>query len=233
MAEQTRRRRSAWWQLVRDLLLMLAIIGGVAYAAFPIALPFGFLSDPESRLGVFLVGSICGEAAAFGVLVWLLHRRGPSLSALGWGRPATPLAWVLGLIVAIVYSAITSLNPSVGPNLLRFTPLKFLALAAAAVAGIVEETIFRGYVIRSLSQMGYANATQACVSGAIFALAHVYAFTSPLSILVTIGYTFAFGAALAAVYLIAKRSLTPVIGAHFLTDAVIEPWLLLSFFVGH
>jgi hypothetical protein len=33
------------------------------------------------------IGSIIGELAAFGLLVWQLHRRGQTLRDIGWGQP--------------------------------------------------------------------------------------------------------------------------------------------------
>ncbi len=53
--------KESWGVLIRNLFILLAIIGGVAYSVFPIALPLRLSSQPETRLAVFLVGSICGE----------------------------------------------------------------------------------------------------------------------------------------------------------------------------
>ena len=98
------------------------------------------------------------------------------------------------------------------------------------VAGLVEETIFRGYVMTTLGRMGYGLVVQVLLSGLFFALAHFYAFANPLSLLVVRGFTFLLGVALAMTYVIGKRSLTPVIISHTLIDMAIEPWLLLGFF---
>lgn len=223
-------RSESWGILIRNLLILLAVIGGVAYSAFPIAFPFGLLSQSETRLAVFLVGSICGEIVALLVLVLILGRRGTRLSDLGWGQPTTWQSVLLGLVIAVVYSGVTALNPSVGANLWKFSTLKVLAVIAALVAGIVEEVIFRGYVMTILARMGYGNLVQVLVSGLVFAVAHVYGFTSPATFLATLVFTFVLGIALGIVYLIGKRSLTPVIVSHALIDAIIEPWLLLSFF---
>jgi membrane protease YdiL (CAAX protease family) len=105
-----------------------------------------------------------------------------------------------------------------------------LALIAALVAGVVEEVIFRGYVMTTLARMGYRNLVQVLVSGTAFAIADVYRFAPPATFLATQGFTLVLGIALGMVYVIGKRSLTPVIVSHALIDAMIEPWLLLSFF---
>lgn len=155
-----------------------------------------------------------------------------SLGQLGWGRPSTLPAFGFAILVALIYSGITAFNPQVRSHLLEWSSLKGLALIAALTAGIVEETIFRGYVITTLGRMKYGGSIQVILSGVLFALAHFYGFASPASYLITLGLTFLLGISLGIVYLIGKKSLTPVILSHFLIDAVIEPWLLLSLFTG-
>jgi membrane protease YdiL (CAAX protease family) len=225
------RRGESWRRIAGTVLLLLAVIGGVAYAAFPIAIPFGWMGTPSGRVAVFMVGSMVGEAGAFVLLVRLLHRRGRTLADLGFGRPATLRATGFGLLVAIVYIAVTASNPAVGPHLFDFSALKLLAIPVAVVAGVVEETIFRGYVMTAIADRGRGPITQAVASGAVFGLAHLYGFSiSPASYLITLAFTAALGTALGAVYLAGHRSLTPVILAHAVISLVIEPWLLLSFF---
>ena len=223
--------KTPYGQVIGTLLLLLAIIGGGSYGAFVVASPLGWLARPETRLATFLIGAIVGELAALGFLTWWLRRRGGSLRALGLGRATNWRGMALGLLVALLYSGLTAaLNPAAGPNLLRLIPLKGLAVVAALVAGLVEETIFRGYLMTSLDEMGQRRVTQALVSGVAFAVAHFYGFVSPAALLATFGATFVLGTALAITYLVGKRSLTPVIISHTLVDLVIEPWLLLGFF---
>lgn len=225
--------KTSWGQMIGTLLLLLAIIGGASYGAFVVASPFGWLAHSETRLATFLLGAIVGELAALGVLTWWLRGRGGSLRALGLGRATNWRGMALGLLAALLYSGLTAaFNPAVGPNLLRLIPLKGLAVVAALVAGLVEETIFRGYLMTSLDEMGQRRVTQVLVSGIAFAVAHFYGFVSPAALLATFGATFMLGTALAITYLVGKRSLTPVIVSHTLVDLVIEPWLLLGFFTG-
>jgi membrane protease YdiL (CAAX protease family) len=232
-AQTSAKGKTSWGQVIGTLLLLLAIIGAISYGAFVVAAPFGWLVHPETRLVTFLLGAIVGELAALSALAWFLRRRGASLRALGLGKATTWRGMLLGLVVASVYSGLTAVfNPAVGRNLLQFTELKGLAVIAALVAGLVEETIFRGYLMTSLEQMGRGRVAQVLVSAVAFAAAHFYGFVSPGPLLATFGATFILGAALAVTYLIGKRSLTPVITSHTLIDMVIEPWLLLGFFTG-
>jgi len=222
--------RESWGRLISTLLLVLAVLGVVLYGSFALSIALGGMRQPTSRVATFLIGTTAGELAAFGVLVWLLHHRGSRLRDLGWGKPTRWGAIALGIGIAIVYSAYTAFNPHVGSHLLEFSWLKLLAIGAAVVAGLVEETIFRGYVMTTLGRMGYGLAVQVLLGGLFFALVHFYAFAAPLSLLVVQGLTFVLGVALATTFVIGKRSLTPVIISHTLIDLIIEPWLLLSFF---
>jgi membrane protease YdiL (CAAX protease family) len=225
--------KTSWGRMIGTLFLLLAIIGMASYGAFLVAVPFGWLARPETRLAAFLIGAIVGELAALGALAYLLRRRGARLGALGLGKATNWRGIALGLVVAVAYSGLTAVfNPAVGRNLLMFTQLKALAIVAALVAGLVEETIFRGYLMTSLDAMGRGRLTQLLVSGGAFAIAHFYGFVSPAALLATIGTTFVLGMALAITYLVGQRSLTPVILSHTVIDLVIEPWLLLGFFTG-
>ncbi len=230
-APSTNSPRESCGRLITTLLLVLAVLAVVLYGTIALSIALGGMRQPTSSVATLLIGTTAGELAAFGVLVWLLHRRGSRLRDLGWGQPTRWWTLVLGVSIALVYSAVTALNPGIAPHLLEFSWLKLLAIAAAVVAGLVEETIFRGYVMTTLGRMGYGLVVQVLLSGLFFALVHFYAFAAPLSILVVQGFTFLLGVALAITYVIGKRSLTPVIISHALIDAIIEPWLLLSFFL--
>jgi uncharacterized protein len=219
-------------RMIGMLALLLAIIGAFSYGAFVVAAPLGWLAHPQSRVAVFLSGAIIGELVAFATLAWRLHRQGVSLRTLGLGKRTNWRGVALGLAVAALYSAMTALNPAIGSHLTQFIPLKLLAIVAALVAGLVEETIFRGYVMTSLESMRCGPVIQVLLSGVIFAIAHFYGFVSPIAMLVTFGSTFVLGVGLALTYLVGNRSLTPAIIGHALVDLVIEPWLLLGFFTG-
>src|SRR5215469_1393647 len=193
--------RESWGRLIGTLLLVLAVLGIVLYGTIALSIKLGTMHQPTSRVATLLIGTTIGELAAFGVLVWLLHRRGSKLRDLGWGQPTRWGAIALGIGIALVYSTFTALtNPHVGLHLLEFSWLKLLAIGAAVVAGLVEETIFRGYVMTTLGRMGYGLVVQVMLSALFFALAHFYAFSTPFTVLVVQGLTFVLGVALAMTY---------------------------------
>lgn len=97
-----------------------------------------------------------------------------------------------------------------------------LALAVAVAAGVGEEVLFRGLLLRGLegvgARMGLARVpTQAFavgVSSVLFGLAHA-SYGTPLQVLVPIGLGVLFG-----VLVVRGGSLWTVIVAHFLYDVV-------------
>lgn len=169
------RPRAASWGSLAGTLLLLGVVGGMSYMAFPLGLALGWLHTPAGRVATFLGGAMAGELVTLAMLLRRLRRYDLTWRDLGWGR-----AIGLGILVAVLYSGFTALNPRVGPHLLDVSALKLLAILAALVAGLVEETIFRGYVMMALARMGYGRAVQVLVSGASFALAHPYGFTTPV-----------------------------------------------------
>lgn len=223
VAPSARGATGASWPRLLGTLLATILCIAVTVAAFTVAGPYDPGSAPRGFVAFLLVGTAVGELLALGVLVWLLRRGGVTLADLGWGRPTTRVALVLGVLVALVYAGVTVVvNPVVAQHAVAPTGLKLLAIAAAVVvAGVVEEVIFRGYVMTTLGWMGHGRAVQVVVSAAAYALVHP---TASLAIL----FTFVLGAAFAVVYLVGNRSLTPVIVAHMLVNLIIEPGLFLS-----
>lgn len=213
---------TSWPRLLGTLLLLMLVIA-VTVTAVMVAWPYDPGAAPERFVAVLFAGAAVGELLALGLLVWLLRRRGVTLADLGLGRPTTRGALGLGILVALVYAGFTAaMNPAVAQNALAPTGLKLLAIAATVlIAGVVEELIFRGYVMTTLASMGHGRAVQVLVSGVTYALAHP---TAPLAIL----FTGVLGSAFALVYLLGNRSLTPVIVAHMLVNLIIEPGLFLS-----
>jgi membrane protease YdiL (CAAX protease family) len=223
-------QRETWGRLISTILLALVPIGVFTYGALALVIAAGWARLPANRVAAFLIGAAVGELAALGLVAWRLHRRGRTLRDLGWGRSTNWQAIVLGVVVAVVYSGWTVLNLHLGSHLLEFSWLKLIAIVVALVAGVVEETIFRGYVMTSLADMGYGLFVQTLLSGLLFGLVHFYGFGGLSAALAVQGVTLLLGIALAIIYLIGKRSLTPVIIGHALIDLIVEPWLLLTFF---
>ncbi|MGA9752853.1 MAG: CPBP family intramembrane glutamic endopeptidase [Acidobacteriota bacterium] len=186
----------------------------------------------EQWVATILAGSALTEGGAFAWMVYRARARGYGLRWLGWGQGTNAAGMLAGLMVAALYCA-WSVGGVAGlwDDVLRFGALKLLALAAAGAAALFEETLFRGLLMNRMRARGRSAFAQVVVSGLAFGAAHgLWGLMAPGYTLGFMVATTALGLALACVFLLGRRSLTPVILSHFLIDAVLEPWLLLHVF---
>ena len=156
-----------------------------------------------------------------------IRSRGP---IRGLRRASPRYAFALAGVIAAGYIGLTLLgNPMVRASIGMVTPLKFAAILAALVAGVFEETLFRGVLMDRLAAAGRSSGLQVLVSGLVFGCLHFYSFAGLPAALMAQAATTVLGWALAALYLASKRSLWPCIIAHVLIDGILEPSLLLGF----
>jgi membrane protease YdiL (CAAX protease family) len=76
----------------------------------------------------------------------------------------------------LLYAAATAANQAVGGRMLEVSCPKALAAGAGLIAGVVEEAIFRGYVITAVAGLRYGPVLQVLAGGLALGLAQVYAF---------------------------------------------------------
>lgn len=111
--------------------------------------------------------------------------------------------------------------------MLSWSTLKLLAVVAAAVAGVLEEVVFRKWVMDFLNSKGYGSVVQVLAAGVSFGLAHlVWGAKSLAAGVIAVLSTSALGIGLGIVYLLGDRNLAPCIAAHFLVTALMEPGLI-------
>ena len=148
------------------------------------------------------------------------------------GSLASPLSWSLAASVGAVYVIYTMRAvPLVADMQRELSWFKLLGIGSAVVGGIVEEAVFRRWVMDMLRSGGFAAITQVAVSGIAFGLAHaswVLAKRDFRSTLLAMVSTSGLGFSLAIIYLAGGRNLGPCILAHAMINVVIEPWLMLS-----
>lgn len=165
----------------------------------------------------------------------LFWRPIPLFQELGFERGsfAPPLAWILATITAVAYVSYTmKAIPSVRTHQKEFSLLKLLGILSAVVGGIVEEVVFRRWIMDMLMSGGFAPILQVIISGVAFGLAHaswsLLAKRDFKATLPAIVSTSILGISLAIIYLAGGRNVGPCIFAHVLINLVIEPWLMLS-----
>ena len=154
------------------------------------------------------------------MLRWL-KSQGRNLQDIGWNRSTTFPAVILGVVFAFGYSAYTLSNPLIGTNATEISLFKLASVVVSVIGSIVEECVFRGYIISELERINVSTITQILVSGISFGIIHIgFDFVGVL-------LTFIMGIAMATAFVIGKRSLTPSIISHSIINILVEPWLLL------
>ncbi|WP_205737295.1 CPBP family intramembrane glutamic endopeptidase [Halioglobus japonicus] len=145
------------------------------------------------------------------------------------GESGNLISWLCALIIAALYIKSASKNTDIRRYLFKLDFLKAAAIVAAVCAGIVEEMVFRKWIMDYLHGKNFSIYLQIVLSGLAFGLAHLlwglrnYKAGINAALSTTI-----LGTALACVYVIGDRSLAPCIAAHFIITAMIEPGLVIS-----
>ena len=191
-------------------------------------------SGLRQRVTVELTAGMIAEIGVLLVLILLLRRRGVALQSLGLWRPAPIKGWIVAGLVAALFLAFNVALPLRAEKNLAEVSLFHIynAVSAAFVAGFVEETLFRGFVMTELRSSGWGNMAQVVISSLVYGAVHATwgvitgMFTWELLGGAVIG-TAVFGCFCAVTYLVSRRSLMPVIVCHGLIDLIIEPWLFM------
>jgi len=140
------------------------------------------------------------------------------------------------LVVAVFYAAYAVRNiPLVREHWRAVSFFKLLGILVAVAAALVEEAFFRRLLMDALMRAGWPAVVQVVASGLVFGLAHGIwgIMTGRVSVAIgTMIATGTLGTVLALVYVVADRSLAPVIVAHFIVTATIQPGITFAAFSG-
>jgi hypothetical protein len=162
----------------------------------------------------------------FVFIVFRQRRAGSSLAELGWGRATTPLAIVLSVILAVAYLSGAYFGARYVLPRTAVTQFTWARLALAPLGvflAVTEETMMRGLFMTELQRGRVPTWLQILASGACSAVYH--SFQNPT----LEGYlpSFVLFSLHAGLYVLGKRSLTPVIIAHSIYHVFGEPFLLM------
>lgn len=158
----------------------------------------------------------------------------PMVQDLGFtpGTLAPLPAWIAAFLFAAAYIAYTfRVLPFVRDHQREISLFKLIGVAAAFASGIMEEVVFRRWLMDSALFYGIGSIGQVLLSGFVFGLFHLvwHAFSADRRFsLYGAASTVVAGMALAAIYLLGDRNLGPCIAAHMLINLVVEPWLVLA-----
>jgi hypothetical protein len=147
------------------------------------------------------------------------------------GMSGNVAGWAAAVLTTAIFVAFALRLPSVRANLFRPSFLKLLAIALAIGSGILEEVMFRRWTMNWLMEHGQGAVVQVLGAGLLFGAGHGIWGLMGKSFRAALGATLAtgfLGVMLAIVFLLAGRSVTPCIVAHFVINLLIEPGLVLA-----
>jgi hypothetical protein len=167
------------------------------------------------------------------VLAWTGHDI-PMVQDLGFepARIAPLYAWVAAVTFAAAYIAYTFWAlPFVRDRQGELSLFKLVGVTAAFASGIMEELVFRRFLMDTAFAHGINSIGQILISGVVFGLFHLiwHVFSADKRFaLFSAASTIVAGCALAGIYLLGGRNLGPCIAAHMMINLVVEPWLVLA-----
>jgi uncharacterized protein len=164
----------------------------------------------------------------------LIGFKNPFFQNLGFaqGTLAPWYAWILALLIAIGYVLYTfKAIPLVNKMQREISMFKLIGLFAGFVAGIIEELVFRRWLMDSAMNCGIGIILQIIISGAAFGFVHtgwgMFGRNRKIGLGAFLATT-VLGFSLAIVYVVGQRNIGPCIVAHCLISMIIEPWLMLA-----
>lgn len=169
--------------IVQDVLPTLAglalALGGPALLASP---AHRLLGD-EAAMHTRVVDQLCLLVITGGLIAIVLLWEGRPLASIGWrGFAFASFAWGVGLTIFFVWVLLPAEIRVLarlrlggfekGLATLSHLPIWFL-IFAAIVAGVAEETLFRGYAFERIAELTDSYAIAGFVTVVLFALVHL------------------------------------------------------------
>ena len=127
----------------------------------------------------------------------------------------------MAVVFSLAYAGFTLMIPDVRNHAAEVSVFKVWGVFVSAIGAIVEETVFRGFILTELEGLRRSTRVQVIVSGVTFGLLHI-GFSWWGMVCTTL-----MGMVLAITFLWSGRSLFAPIVGHCLINIIIEPWLLL------
>lgn len=229
------------WQNVLIVSLIMIILIGPCFAIIPNFLVNKFNQDGALfwQMMSFFIAFMITLIVTF----VLIRHQNIDLKDIGLFT-RTPwyailVAVILGLFWA--FSSVSSLkgmdpDADVMKMWLTFNPLRFFLIIFGVIGVLIEDFITRGFIMNELKEAGLPSWFQLIFSSLLFALYHSIWMVSIIGIYFLYSFiaSFIYGLLLAGLYLIGKRSLTPVMISHGLTILIGEPivtYMLLKTFM--
>lgn len=139
-------------------------------------------------------------------------------------------AWAIVFIAALVHIGVGALFFIDEPwRIFERSSLNTMFSSVPAIDGWTQEVIFRGYVILRLAKAGGPDWLKILISATLFGAIHIgYIDAGFAGAFWPLFGTAVLGGFLAWAVIVGRGALLPVVAAHALIIAVLQPWLALS-----
>ncbi|MDC0598670.1 CPBP family intramembrane metalloprotease [Gammaproteobacteria bacterium] len=170
----------------------------------------------------------------FPVVGWAIFHPSYFRSVTGFEEIASlsPILFLSAIGIAVVYIFYTFKTvPFVLARQSELSTLKIVGIVSAFASGIMEELVFRKFLMDWGMSAGLGIPAQMLLSALVFGFAHAswgfirgeFKIAIPV-VLSTVGLSIPLG----ILYVASGRNVLPCIVAHVLINLVIEPWLILA-----
>jgi len=189
------------------------------------------VTDVRQAAGWQIVAFYVALAVVSGWTFSWMRRNGRSLGDLGWLKPSTRPAVILGAVVGVLWGLLgimgyLQLDPQA--NIFEMSSLRVFTALAGAFGAVFEDMVTRGFMMEELKRLKVSTWKQVLCSSLLFALYHSIWWGSTIGFIQSFIASLIYGLILAGLFVMGKRSLTPVILGHSLALIVGEPFLTLS-----
>ena len=200
------------------------------------SMALSFLSGKQAdlRFSVMAISSILNDLGLLSLVLYFVWRNHESVESIGWnfehlGRDVT-LGLILFAPVFMGGNALANVLHQIGlsaperqPSFLVVSGFKqvILGLLIVTIVAVVEETVFRGYLMLRFQAVTGSPSAAVILSSLMFFLGHGYeGMAGAISV-------FGLGVVFALIYLWRKSLVAPIV-IHFLTDftSIVLPALL-------
>lgn len=207
------------------LAALLLLVAGPMFGPVPVYLVRTM--DTRAAAAWEMVLFLAAAGIVFGVVRIWMRSAGRTMADLGWGRPSTRLATVSGTLLGVVWGVFGIFGylqfvPT--GNVFEISLYRLLLAFGGVLVAILEDLMTRGLVMNELQRLGASASVQVIASSLLFTLYHtVWGFN-----VIAFVFSLVYALLLAGLFVMGKRSLTPVILAHSLAFLVGEPFLTLT-----
>ena len=223
--EMREQRKLPTWQPA-DRRVQLIEVGVILFLIVPSMGMSFFVHQRHLNFTVTAVSVMLSDLALLSLVRYLIWRNGEPVHQIGWTftHPWREIGWGVLLFLPVlvgttlleqVLHALGLSTPTKLPSFLQVTGVGqiLLALLLVTIVAVVEETVFRSYLLLRFTAVMGRTSVAVVVSAAIFALGHGYEGSAGLVSIFVVGIAFA------CIYLW-RQSLTAPIVIHFLIDFV-------------